>query len=210
MMYMDFRAIAKENEGFHTVETFSRALGIGKGTAINYLYAMRKKGFVKTQRGRKGKRIYNISPLKLKEIGYPGLIETLNRYSSIKLTASIEERADHELSPEEAVVRSLLTKDFRIIMASLELFKITEDWWSLYRFAREHRVERPTGALYSLSRKLFRVRSMDKRVLRLFKKSKTKERYIIPKMKSSDFKNIEKEWGIFIPFNKSDLERLRR
>lgn len=200
--------MAKENEGFHTVESLSKTMGIGKSTAINYLYAMRKRRLVETERGKKGKRLYKISPVKLKKIGYPGLVETINEYSSLKLGSALEERSDHRIMPEEAIVSAISTRDFRIVLASLELFKKTNEWWSLYRFAKENNAERFVGALYYLSRKLFRVRAMDKRVLRLLKRAKTKEKYIIPNMKSSDFSDIEKEWKVYIPFSKSDTERL--
>jgi len=206
---MIWKEIAKENEGFHTVESFSKDIGIERGTAINYLYALRKRRFVETERGKKGKRLYKISPVRLKKIGYPGLVETINEHSSLKLESHIEERSDHKITLEEAITRAIMTKDFRVIMASLYLFRKTEDWWSLYRFAKENKVERYLGALYFLSRKLFRVRAMDKRVLRLLKRVRTKEKYIIPNMKSSDFMDIEKEWGVHIPFNRTDLERLK-
>jgi len=206
---MIWKEIAKKNEGFHTVESFSKSMGIKRETAINYLYFMRKKGFVETKRGKKGKRLYEIMPLKLKKIGHPGLYETINRYSSLKLTMPIEERSDHKITPEEAVVRAILTRDFRVVLASLELFKKTKDWWLLYNFSKKCGVERFVGALYSLSRKLFKVRSIDKRVLGLLKKSRIRERYIIPRARSSDFKEIEKEWKVYIPFSKSDVQRLK-
>ena len=201
--------MAKENEGFHTVESFSKSLDISRGTAINYLYAMRKRRLIETERGKRGKRMYRISPVTLKKIGYPGLIETINEYSSLKLESAIEERSDHKITPEEAIVRAIRTGDFRVVLASLELFKKIDDCWSLYRFAKENNAERFVGALYTLSRKLFRVRSADKRVLRLLKKAKIKEKYMIPRMRSSDFKDIEKEWKVHIPFSKSDLDRLK-
>jgi hypothetical protein len=204
---MDWKSLAKENEGLHTVESFSKKLGIGSGTAVNYLHALRKKGFVETERGRNGKRLYKVSPLKLKKIGYPGLYETINKYSSLKITSPLLERSIHEIKPEEAIVKALGTKDFRVVMTSLELFKHVNDWLLLYKFAKEYNVERHIGALYFLSRRLFRVRKIDKRVLRLLEKSELKEKYIVPKMKSSDFGDIEKKWDVFIPFNKSDLER---
>lgn len=206
---MDWRAMAKENEGLHTVESFSKMNGIMRETAINYLHGLRKAGFAETERGSGGKRLYSISPLRLKKIGYPGLYETLNSYSSVKLVLPFEERTDHEIKPEEAVVRAILTRDFRAVLASLSSFRKIKDWWSLYRLSKEHGVERFVGALYFLSRKLFGVASIDRRVLRMLKSSSVKERYIIPGMKSQEFGVIEREWGVFIPFNASDLERLR-
>lgn len=202
--------MAKAHEGFHTVESLAGEMGIGRGTAINYLHEMRSRGYVETERGARGRRLYKISPLRLRKIGYPGLIETINMHSSLKLEAAVEERSDHMITAEEAIVRAILTQDFRVIMASLELFRKVRDWWSLYRLAKEHGVERHAGALYSLSRTLFRVRSMDGRVLALLKKSKTAGEYVIKGMKGHDFEGMSKEWGMAIPFNRQDLERLKR
>ena len=41
--------------------------------------------------------------------------------------------------------------------------------------------------------------------------SKIKNKYIIPNLrgKLNHFLNIEKEWGIYVPFNKGDLERYK-
>jgi len=206
---MDWREVAKRTEGLQTVDSFSRALGIGKGTAVLYIHGLRAGGFVRTMRGAKGKRVYEISPLRLRSVGYPGLFETLNANSPLKLQAPYEHRLyEKEMAPEEAIVRSLKTRDHRIVLVSLELFRKIENWSLLYRLAKKDGLEREVGALYALCRRYFRVRRMDGRILRRMKNSLVENKYIIEGMRSSDFKDVEKEWGVFVPFNKSDLEKL--
>jgi len=209
---MDWREIAKRTEGLHTLDSFSRALGIRRGTAVLYIHDLRAAGFVKTMRGARGKRIYEISPLWLREIGSPGIFDTLNENSPLKLREPFEHRVyGRILSPEEAIVRALGTKDHRVILVSLEMFRKIRDFSLLYRLARREGLERQAGALYALCRRYFRVRRMDGRIMRRMKTSSAhsaKEKYIIEGMRSSDFTDIEKEWGVFVPFNKSDMKKL--
>lgn len=40
-------------------------------------------------------------------------------------------------------------------------------------------------------------------------KKENKFEYIIPKLKSKDFKKIEKLWKVYLPFNKEDLEEYK-
>ena len=47
---------------------------------------------------------------------------------------------------------------------------------------------------------------MDIRTKKALLKGKLKDKYIIKRIKSTDFKDIEKKWNVFIPFNKADLE----
>jgi hypothetical protein len=51
---------------------------------------------------------------------------------------------------------------------------------------------------------------MDRRIRNKMKSSKLKTRYIIHNLKSKDFQNIEREWKVFLPFNKGDIERYKR
>lgn len=209
---MDWREIAKRTEGLHTLHSFSRALGIRRGTAVLYIHDLRAAGFVKTMRGARGKRIYEISPLWLREIGSPGFFDTLNENSPLKLREPFEHRVyGRILSPEEAIVRALGTKDHRVILVSLEMFRKIRDFSLLYGLAKREGLERQAGALYALCRKYFRVRRMDGRILRRMKGGPLKAdeyEYIIGGMKSSDFRDIETEWGVWLPFKKSDLEKL--
>jgi len=206
---MDWTHIGKETEGLHTVESFAGELGIGRQTAINYLHAMREEGMVSTERGAGGKRLYRISTVRLKEFGYSGLTETINLHSSLKLSSPAMERSDHEITIEEAIARAAASGDHRMVLASLPLFRKVADWWALYNHAKKLGVARQVGALYSLSRGLFRVRSPDRRVLALMKKARAGSRSVIAGMRSRDFAELEKEWGIFLPFNRSDMVKLK-
>jgi len=206
-----WRETAKEVEGIYSVEALAKRMGVGKRTAVNYVHELRKKGFVETMRGKRGKRLYKINPLRLRNIGNPGIYDLLNRYSSLKLQSGVRERiVGYRIEkPEELLVRALLTRDFRVVLSAVELFRIIKDWKYLYSLAKKHKLERFIAALYFLSRRYFRVRRMDHRMLNMIRKSKIKERYLIPNIESSDFKDIQKEWGVFLPFNKSDMDRLR-
>ncbi|MBM3303473.1 MAG: helix-turn-helix transcriptional regulator [Candidatus Aenigmarchaeota archaeon] len=206
---MDWNRIGRETEGLHTAESFAEELGISRQTAINYLHAMRREGMVSTERGARGRRLYSISPLRLREFGFPGLAETISANSPLKLSSPVRERSDHEITIEEAIASAAASGDFRMVMASLPLFRKVSDWWELYRFSRRLGVAKQVGALYSLSRLLFRVRSADRRVLTLMKKARVKDAFIIKGMRSSDFAELEKEWGVLLPFNRSDLDRLK-
>lgn len=208
---MDWRNVAKETEGLHTVGSFSRSMNIHRNTAITYIHALRKNGFVETKRGKKGKRLYDISPLKLKKIGSRGFFDVLNEHSSLKIRKPFEHRVyGKTLTLEETVIYALKTRDFRIILASIKLFQNINNWNLLYNLAKKNGLERHIGALYALSRKYFRVRRIDGRILRRMKQSPISQKYVIPKLRSSDFREIENEWRVFIPFNRGDLERLRR
>ena len=191
-----------------TVKSLAQRLGVSQRTAVNYLYELRKKCLVETSRGRRGIRLYRILPVRKPEIGYPGLYDVINRYSPIKLAQPYEHRVhDHELTPEEAIVRAVLTRDYRVVLASLALFSKVSDWSLLYRLAKEKGLGRQIGALYDLSRLCLRVRRIDGRIRSRMKSSEAKEKYIIPGTRTKEFPEIEREWGIFMPFRKGDLRR---
>lgn len=208
---MDWRMAAKRVEGMHTLGSLSRAFGIKRSTAVTYIHFMRENGFVETRRGRHGKRLYDISPVRLKIVGFPGFVDVLNKNSPLKIQKRLEQRV-HGKEPtiEETIIYALKEKDSRILLASLPLFKKVKDWSLLYSLAKKEGLARHVGAFYSLARKHFRVARADKRILRRMKKSNVCSRHLIGRMGSKDFRYIEKEWGVFIPFNNADLNRLRR
>lgn len=205
---MNWIKLAKTLEGIHTTKTISSDIGIGRQTTINYIHALRKEGFLKTSRVGYN-RLYTIKPYNLKTIGYDGLYETVNKLSPIKLVQPYNHRIiDHEISPEEAIVRSVIENEFRLVLASLYLFTKIKDWKNLYDLTKEKNMERQVGALCDLASKIFKI-SPDKKILEKMEKSESTSKFIIEPIKSDDFKDIEKRWGIYIPFNKSDLERYR-
>lgn len=205
---MNWIKVAKTLEGIHTTKTIYSHLGIGRQTAINYIHALRKRGFLKTSRVGYN-RLYTIRPYNLKTIGYDGLYETVNRFSTIKLVKPYNHRiVDHELSPEEAIVRAMIENEFRLVLASLYLFTKIKDWKNLYDLSKEKNIERHVGALCDLASQIFKI-IPDKKILEKMEKSESQSKFIIEPIKSDDFKNLEKKWGVYIPFNKSDLERYR-
>ena len=208
---MDWQKVAKKSEGFQTVESIEKTLRVKRATAINYVYEMRKRGFVHGEsRGRKGKRLYEIRPYKKISAGYPGLYEIINANSPIKVVRPYKTILYRKMSIEEAIVKAIETKNFRLILASLALFKKVGNWYRLYRLSKEAGVGRKVGALYDISRKYVRkMKRMDKRVENLLKETKVKSKYIVPRLRTEDFKEIEKKWNVYIPFNKEDLERYK-
>ena len=208
---MDLKVLAKKLNGFQTVKTVCKLLEVDKRTAINYIYALRKAGYVKSSdRGKRKIRLYKIVEMPEIKRGYMGLHDFINLYSTIKLAKPYEHIIhDHELTPEEAVVRAIETREYRVILASLFLFRHIKTWSELHRYAKNASAERFVGALYDLSRKYIRVRRMDKRIRNSLLASKPKKKWMIPHMKSKDFGNIEKLWGVYIPFNHQDMVRLK-
>ncbi len=201
--------MAKKLSGLQTVSSISRTLGVSRRTAINYVYEMRKRGYIVESRGKAKIRIYEISPIPRASYGYPGLYDVINANSPVKIAKPYEHRMYHKMSVEEAIVRAVKTKDFRVILASLALFRKVKDWKLLYSYAKKEGLRRHVGALYDTARKCTRVKRMDNRIRNKLKQAKSREKFIITGMRSIDFKDIEKEWGICVPFNKSDLSRYR-
>ncbi len=206
---MDWRQVAKRAEGLHTAESLAKALGIRRNTAILYLHRMRKKGFVKTLRGKRGKRLYDIAPLQLRPVGNEGFIEILNRNTSMQIMEAYVHRIyGKQLSLEEVIIWCMSSGDYRLVLASLELFRKAENWELLYSLARKASIERHVGALYMLIRRYWRMKHPNESVLRKLMKAKGNRKYLIPQMRSRDFKDLEKEWNVFIPFNKADMDRI--
>ncbi|MBI4170179.1 MAG: hypothetical protein HY514_00655 [Candidatus Aenigmarchaeota archaeon] len=206
---MDWQKMAKRLSGLQTVSSISRMLGVSRATAINYAYEMRKRGYVAETRGKGKIRVYEISPVPRTSYGYPGLYEIINANSPVKIAKPYEHRIYHKMPIEEAIVRAIKTRDFRAILASLALFRKVQDWKLLYGNAQKEGLQRHVGALYDTARKCTRVKRMDNRIRNKLKQAKPREKFIIAGMRSVDFKDIEKEWGICVPFNQSDLGRYR-
>ncbi len=206
---MDWQKMAKKLSGLQTVSSISRALGVSRATAINYVYEMRKRGHVAETRGKGKIRVYEITPSPRTSYGYPGLYDIINANSPVKITKPYEHRIYREMPIEEAIVRAAKTKDFRVILASLALFRKVKDWKLLYSHAKKENLQRHIGALYDVARTCTRVKRMDGRIKNKLKETKLRKKFIIDGMHSRDFKDIEKEWGIHVPFNRSDLDRYR-
>lgn len=201
--------IAKRLQGLQTAESIQRILGVRKGTAIKIVHNLRKAGLVKTSGGGRQPRFYRISATKEVVVGGRGLYETINKYSKIKIVEPYKHRvAAKDMSVEEAIARAAASGEFRTALASLGLFNHIKNWAKLYSYSKKLDARREVGALYDVARKIVKTRRMDNRIRIKLKEGKAK-RFIIKDIKSKDFLEIEKEWGISIPFNKSDLWRYK-
>lgn len=210
---MNWQKLARKLDGLQTVKSVAEKLDIQRNTAINYIYELRKRGYIQEEsRGKDKIRLYTIAPYKKRKTGEPGLYEYLNQNSPVKLVEPVRHRLHGEkLTPEKALVRALETEDSRVILSSLALFRKVEDWYELYNLSKEKKIGRKVGALYDLARKtVSKVRRMDEKVRKMLKRTEVDSRYIVPRMRSDDFQKIEKEWNVFLPFNKGDLEVYKR
>ena len=199
--------MAKKLEGLQTVDSIAKNLGIGRKTAINYVWLLRKGGFVETVYGKRKIRMYRISPLKAAKLGYPGLYEFLNQNSKIKVYAPYIERIyDRKPTAEDMIVKAVRTGDLRIILSSLALFNKVKNWQMLSQIARKERVGRKIGALYDAAKTIISVRYMDKRIRKALLNSKIENKFIVKNARTRDLKHIEKIWRVYLPFNNADLE----
>lgn len=203
---MKTRELLKKLEGIQTIETVMDILDVSRKKAIYYVYRLRKKGYVKTKKLSDNKRVYNISfENRLKGTSY---YEIINKLSPIKIaTPKIYKIYGKEPTFEETLVYAIKTQSLRTILASLVLFKKIDDWVGLYQLAKKNHIERQVGALYDVARKIMLTRRMTDRFRNnALPKEDYGWRYIIQGLRSDDYKNIEKTWRIYIPFNKKDLE----
>ncbi len=196
--------------GIQTIESVMDLLRVNREMAIYYLHRLRKEGYVKTKRQSNNRRVYTISVDN--KLGGKSYYEMINRYSPIKVsTPTVYRIYGKEPSLEETIIHAIKTKSLRTILASLALFKRINNWTELYRLAKENQITRQVGALYDLTRQIMKVRKMTLtfRANTLPKKGE-KFQYILPGLKSNEFKNIEQKWKIYLPFNKKDLEDYKR
>ena len=199
--------IMKKLAGLQTAESVARALKVKKRTAINYIWKLRKKGYVEYYSAGRNKRIYKIG-IKPKFDKEKDLYEFINKYSKIKVGQIYRHIIHEKLSPEKAIVLALKSGNFRLILASLNLFRKIENWKMLNNIAKKNNLQRQIGALYDLARKFIKVRRIDKRIRNSILLGKG-EKYIYYKIKTKDFKDIAKIWRVEIPFKKEDLMRLK-
>ncbi|MBI2106239.1 hypothetical protein HYT56_05405 [Candidatus Woesearchaeota archaeon] len=209
-MKESIESILKKLEGLNTIDLIERKLNVKKNTAIKKISELRKLGYVETRGGGKQPRLYRISRVKREKIGNLGLYDTINKNSPIKLVKPYEHRIIMgKLSIEEAIVRAIKSGNFRLIMASLALFNKIKNCSELYQFAKKENIRRKVGALYELTRKIMKVKSIDEKTMKLLMNAKNEKKFIVEGLKSKDFIDLQKKWNVFIPFNKADLERYK-
>lgn len=209
-MYMKSIEIAKKLEGINTLKMVIKKLKIRKSTAIKTLSILRKDGFVQTSGGGKQPRFYKISPIRVAGQEHMGVYDIVNKYSRVKLVEPVKHKLmDRRLSIEEAIPMAIKEGSFRLVLASLGLFNFVKEWSKLYYYSKKYNAMRKVGALYDVAKLCIRTRRMDKRTRKALLKGKEMDLFVVKPLKSQDFKDIEKKWRIYIPFNKSDLERYK-
>ncbi|MCK5283468.1 MAG: hypothetical protein KAK00_08745 [Nanoarchaeota archaeon] len=206
---MKAQEILQKLSGIQTIESVMDILKVDKKRAIYYIHRLRRQGYIKTKRQSNNRRVYYIS-LENK-LGGKSYYEIINQHSPIKIsTPVIYKIYGKEPSLEETLIYAIKTKSFRTILASLALFKKIDNWTEVHILAKENYIERQVGALYDLARKIMKVRKMSKRFRNIsLPKKEYIFRYILPELRSKDFKEIENMWKIYIPFNKEDLEEYK-
>jgi hypothetical protein len=199
--------LAKRLEGLQTADSIAVNLDVDKRTAVNYVWQLRKKGYVETVYGKRKIRMYKISPIRHIKSGYPGLYEFLNQNSKIKIYPPYANRIyDHKPTAEEMIVKAVQTGDFRTVLSALNLFNKIKDWALLSELAKKENVGRKIGALYDTARTIIRARRMDERTRKSLLKSEVDSKFIIKNARTKDLNHIEKVWNVYLPFNKADLE----
>ena len=206
---IDLIEIAKKLEGLHTAETLAGSTNISLRSAINLASKLRKAGYLRYFSGGRKKRIYQISPFRFRLLGNPGLYEILNKYSKIKLQEPFKHFIHgRKLKIEEALVLAIKSGNIRTILASLNLFLHIKNWSLLNKIAKKYNIQRNVGAFYEATKLTIKVKRMDERTRKSLLKGNGIE-YIIEKLSSRDFTEIEKKWRVKIPLNLNDLSRLK-
>ena len=202
---MNIKSLLESLEGMQTIASIMSILKVNKKKAIYYVHRLRKKGYVKAKRRSDGMRIYQISfENRLNGTSY---YEIINNNSPIKIAEPEDYRIyGKQPSIEETIVFAIKTKQLRVILAALALFRKVKDWHKLYQLAKKSHIEKQIGALYDLSRKTMRVKKMTRRFRNNALPKDNKYQYIIQNLKSDDFQRIENTWKVRIPLNRSDLE----
>ena len=193
-------------DGVQTIESIMSILGANKTRAIYVVHKLRKNGYVKTLLAPDRRRVYYISYEN--KLGGTSYYEIINRHSPIKLSEPETYKIyGRDVSIEETLIFAIKSRKIRLILASLALFKSIHNWSLLYKLARVNRVERKVGALYDLSRKIMRVRRMNRRIRgRMLPKGNDPWVDVIEGFGSTDFTGVENIWKVHLPFNRSDME----
>lgn len=194
--------ILKKLEGKQTIEMIAEKLGVSRQSAVNVVSKLRKLGFVQTSGGGRQKRIYTVSTKRFTK-KEPGMFDLINKYSKLKIRPIYIHEAHGNYYPENALVDAIKTKDLRLILSSLYLFNHIANWHRLHKLAKGY--ENMVGALYDLTRKYIKARKMPNNIRKLLKK---KERKSIIEPRKHDFKEIENDWNVSLPFSKEDMEEL--
>ena len=186
-------------EGKQTVKTIAETLSLTRNSVFNLVSKLKKEGYLKGDG-----RIYTISTRKDNLRGV-GMYDLLNKNSKIKVAQKYFHKVIGEYTIEDALVDAVKEGEIRIIHSALYLFNKVKDWKRLFTRARNKGIETEILALYELSRMFTKTRKMPEKY---YTKAKKKDHiYIVKGMSSDDanIKEIERKYGIYLPFNKGDL-----
>lgn len=193
--------------GKQTIESLEEILQLKKSTILNRLVELRKKGYVQTNRGSNGKRMYTISTKKFPQ--GEGMFTVINKYSKMKLIPHFVHIVRGKYGPEEAIIDAISFKDFRVLQASLWLFNHISQWKRLHELARKKQIETVVGALYDTARLVIRTRKMPENIYRSLLRKKTRKKIILlSHLQTNDPRvlKIEQKWNVIMPFARADLE----
>jgi hypothetical protein len=199
-----------------------------RASALNLLSRLKKEGYVRLSGGGRQKRIYTISSKKT-VAGENNLFDIINFYSKIKIVPLFKHEAYGDYGVENALVDAVLTKNFRVLQASLFLFNHIKNWKKLHSIARRKNVEQEIGALYDCARAFIRTRKMPENIRKSMlaaakkikknrnqkKAAKAHQRKIIKHIlgelatNNEKLKKISREWNILLPFSTQDMEELQ-
>ena len=199
--------LLRELEGKHTVETLMEILNYKKQSVINLISKLKKEGYVGVTRGSNKKRIYTIS-VKKKISRPPGMFDIINKYSKIKVIPLYEHHVEGKYFVEDALVDAILTRERRVILAALRLFDHIDDWSRLYQLSKKNNMRNFVVGMYEVSKRFIKVKKIPKKTYDLMKKARDKFNIKAVK-RTDDFKEIEKEFRITIPYSKQDLEGIK-
>lgn len=191
-------------EGLHTVETAAKTLGITRQGALNLLCRLKKEQHVTVSGGGRRIRLYKIT-IRKQLPRVPGMFDIINKYSPhMKLNPWYDHQVHGRYGPEEALIDAIQTESFRVILASLHLFKHITDWPRLYRMAKEKDCWQKVGALYDVARLFMHVRRMGTACMRII----TKKWVALTQLRKKNFPEIAERWKVYIPFNRRDMVEL--
>ena len=127
--------LLRKLEGIHSIESIASTMHVSKKKAVYYVYRLRKQGYVKTKKNSKNKRIYYVSFEN--RLGGKSYIDIINKYSPIKVSSSQDYKIYGKIpSLEETLIFAIKSKNLRVILASLALFKKISNWKELYKLAK--------------------------------------------------------------------------
>src|SRR3989344_6589920 len=194
--------LLRKIEGWQSAEDLARELNIKKESAINLISRLKKEGYVSTIGGGRKVRIYKIKSRKQRKRDY-GMFDIINKYSTRQL--QISEWYDHQVhgvyGPEEALIDAIGTQSFRVILASLHLFKHITDWKKLYKLANERDCWNKVGALYDVARLFFKAVRIPSRYYHVLSQKWVQ----LSQLRKKNFPDIAEKWRVFIPFNINDM-----